>query len=324
MPLVSVAVTVYQHAAFIENCLEGILAQEMSDLEILIGEDGSTDGSRDICQRYADSYPDRIRLFLFDRSDVIHIMGRPTGRANTIKLYQAARGRYIAKCDGDDHWCDTRKLSDQIDLLEKDPGLSASFTNAYNRSEHHRSSYHPVGRIFPKGDRIDLSDIIKGVGIPTSTLVLRKDAMLPIPSELFTAPAGDVVQFIHLARQGDIGYIDRHTTVRMIHPGGIHSMTSDLHKWKFQLSMIPYYYNMCPAELHQAISKRHVAILENLWDLAARSKKFGLARKCWWEIRRQKDLIKWDVAQWRRSFVISHFPWIIPLFHRSKKKPQQV
>ncbi len=61
-PLVSVLVPTYQHAAYIAACLDGILAQR-SDfaLEILVGEDESTDGTREICQRYAERHPDRIR-----------------------------------------------------------------------------------------------------------------------------------------------------------------------------------------------------------------------------------------------------------------------
>jgi hypothetical protein len=73
-PLVSVLVPTYQHAAYIAACLDGILAQR-SDfaLEILVGEDESTDGTRAICQRYAERHPDRIRLFLRERKDVMHI-----------------------------------------------------------------------------------------------------------------------------------------------------------------------------------------------------------------------------------------------------------
>src|SRR5258705_2008369 len=102
-PLVSVCVTTYQHAVFIAECLDGILAQETPfPIEILVGEDLSSDGTRDLCIAYADKNPGRIRLFLNDRSGIISIDGRPTGRANILNLLGQARGEFIAICEGDD------------------------------------------------------------------------------------------------------------------------------------------------------------------------------------------------------------------------------
>ncbi len=68
-PAVSVLVVTYQHAPFIAECLDGILAQQTDfPFEVIIGEDGSDDGTREICIAYADAHPDRIRLFLRDRA----------------------------------------------------------------------------------------------------------------------------------------------------------------------------------------------------------------------------------------------------------------
>ena len=82
-PTVSVCVQTYQHTHFIRDCLEGILMQETDfPFEILLGEDASTDGTREICIEYADKYPDKIRLFLHHRENNISIGGSPTGRFN--------------------------------------------------------------------------------------------------------------------------------------------------------------------------------------------------------------------------------------------------
>jgi glycosyltransferase involved in cell wall biosynthesis len=67
-PTVSITVSTYQHVHYIQDCLNGILMQKTSfPIEILLGEDESTDGTRDICIDYAEKYPDKIRLFLRDR-----------------------------------------------------------------------------------------------------------------------------------------------------------------------------------------------------------------------------------------------------------------
>ncbi|MBK6946133.1 MAG: glycosyltransferase [Flavobacteriales bacterium] len=70
--------TTYQHAAFIEQGLESLLSQKTNfKVEILVGEDDSTDGTREICQRIAKNNPDRVRLVLRERKDVMYIGGKP-------------------------------------------------------------------------------------------------------------------------------------------------------------------------------------------------------------------------------------------------------
>src|SRR5690606_11327464 len=127
-PVVSVVVATYQHAGFIEQCIQGILMQETRfPVEVLIGEDESSDGTRAICQRLAAQHPDRIRLFLRSRKDVMHILGQPTGRANMLQLLRESKGTYIALCEGDDFWTDPLKLQQQVDLLEGDPRCTGCY-----------------------------------------------------------------------------------------------------------------------------------------------------------------------------------------------------
>lgn len=103
-PKVSVVIITYNHADFIADAIEGALMQETDfPYEIIIGEDESEDGTREICIDYAERYPERIRLFLRSREDVIYINGRPTGRFNSVESLKAARGEYIAACEGDDY-----------------------------------------------------------------------------------------------------------------------------------------------------------------------------------------------------------------------------
>lgn len=127
-PLVSVVVTTYQHAAFIEECIQGILMQQTTfPVEVLIGEDESTDGTREICQRLAEDHPERIKLFLRNRKDVLYIQGHATGRANLLHLLGQAKGKYIALCEGDDYWTDPSKLQQQVELMEAHPHASGCF-----------------------------------------------------------------------------------------------------------------------------------------------------------------------------------------------------
>lgn len=118
-PIVSVCVQTYNHEKYIKECLDGILMQQTSfPYEIILGEDESDDSTREICTEYANEFPDKIKLFLRTRKDVIYINGNPTGRYNFIENLKACTGKYIALCEGDDYWTDPLKLQKQVDFLE--------------------------------------------------------------------------------------------------------------------------------------------------------------------------------------------------------------
>ena len=120
LPMVSICVQTYQHAAYIQECLDGILMQKTTfPFEILLGEDDSTDGTREICLEYAEKFPDKIRLYLHHRENNIKIGGQATGRFNFVYNLYSAKGKYIALCEGDDYWTNPLKLQKQVDFMEK-------------------------------------------------------------------------------------------------------------------------------------------------------------------------------------------------------------
>lgn len=132
-PLVSITVATYQHVDYIKQCLDGILMQKTNFLyEVIIGEDGSVDGTQEICKEYAEKYPDKIRLYIRDRklSQFVAENGKVT-RFNGIWNRMSAKGKYIALCEGDDYWIDALKLQKQVDFLERNPeyGLVHTYFN---------------------------------------------------------------------------------------------------------------------------------------------------------------------------------------------------
>lgn len=92
-PLISVIVPVYNVAAYLEECLESILLQSYSNLEIICIDDGSTDGSSEICDRMAKKD---------DRIIVIHQKNCGAGAARNVGL-KHANGEYIGFIDSDDY-----------------------------------------------------------------------------------------------------------------------------------------------------------------------------------------------------------------------------
>lgn len=120
--MVSVCVQTYQHANYIRECLNSVLMQQTSfPIEIILGEDESSDGTREICEEYAEKHSDIIRLFLRSRKDVIYVNGHATGRYNFIENLKTARGKYVALLEGDDYWTDPHKLQKQVDFMDEHP-----------------------------------------------------------------------------------------------------------------------------------------------------------------------------------------------------------
>lgn len=184
IPLVSVTVATYQHANYIKECLDGILMQKTDFLyEIILGEDGSTDGTKQICKEYAERYPDKIRLFIRDRrlSQYKESNGKII-RFNGIWNRMSSRGKYIAWCEGDDYWIDPYKLQKQVDFLEKHPECVYSCHRYYIYNEYTKEKYLMPNKYFD--NQPDVSEFIFEKDYPflqewitkTLTCVYRRDA----------------------------------------------------------------------------------------------------------------------------------------------------
>lgn len=119
---VSVCVTTYNVAPYVEECLNSILQQNTDfDFEILVGDDCSTDGTREKLRFYEKKYPKKINV-------VYHPVNMGVN-FNDYTLITKAQGRYIAWCDGDDFWVDKYKLAKQVSFLDENQTCSAVFTN---------------------------------------------------------------------------------------------------------------------------------------------------------------------------------------------------
>ena len=121
-PLISIVVTVYNHERYVERCLRGIAMQKCEyPYEVLVGEDCSPDGSRDVLKRLERELPDNFRFFYRE-----HNMG-DGGDGNSSDLLSRCRGKYLAIGEGDDFWTYEGKLQEQASFLERHPDYSACF-----------------------------------------------------------------------------------------------------------------------------------------------------------------------------------------------------
>ena len=137
--MLTVVTITYNHEQYIHQCIEGILAQKTSfPVEYIIADDCSTDGTRAICEEYARNYPDIIRL--------VSSSANVGAVENEQRAFLAAKGKYIATCEGDDYWTDPLKLQKQVDFLESHPEYSVCF--------HRFKKYHEIDGSW-EGDSIE-------------------------------------------------------------------------------------------------------------------------------------------------------------------------
>lgn len=244
-PLVSVTLVTYNHAAFIAQCIESLLAQRAGfPFEIVIGEDQSNDGTREICRQYADRFPGVIRLFLRDRNEsIVSIDGRDR-ILNGHFTRLAARGRYVAPIEGDDYWLDPLKLQRQVLALEADASLAACFTNADIITEgkpgkvqrHYPGSARPDESVTAKtlettslsSDVVDTAELIMQRRILIMTWLIRRDVLTTAPDWFYDIAYCDRAMAVLAAGRGGVKYLPDVTAVYRRHPGGIWTGWTDV------------------------------------------------------------------------------------------------
>ena len=208
LPVISVCVQTFNHKRYISKCIEGILSQETKFLfEIIIGEDESSDGTREICMDYAKQYPDRIRLFKRKRENVQYINGKPSGRYNLQQNLKECNGKYIALCEGDDYWTDSNKLQKQFDLLETNLDAVLCGSNALVTYEGETESH--LFNVFPRPSIKEITYlstedfITEEIPLHTSTIIFRNH-ILKWPSYHTQCNSGDLVLMTTLSLSGKV------------------------------------------------------------------------------------------------------------------------
>ncbi len=217
---VSISVLSYKHGPYVRQCLESLLAQKVNfKYEIVVGEDFSNDGTREILLEFKEKYPDIFVLLLNDEN-----MGAARNNHN-IKLH--CRGEYIATCESDDFWVDENKLQRQVDFLESHPqyvGISSNYVNVSVEGKKPKVNLFPwqVNKPFRLQDFLRYGLITHG-----STMVHRN--IIPYRNEdyvklRFSAPTmGDVLTHALLLDFGDI-YIE--PAITLAHRSGAATPTS--------------------------------------------------------------------------------------------------
>lgn len=120
--LVTVGIALYNHENYIVKCLESVVKQSFSNIELIVIDDGSSDNSFEIAKKYLDNQ---------DFNKNYKIYTRPNkGMCNTLnEIAQQAKGKYISFLGSDDYWM-FNKIEQQVLFLENNPDVVLVHSNS--------------------------------------------------------------------------------------------------------------------------------------------------------------------------------------------------
>lgn len=229
-PKVSVQMITYNHAPFIREAIESILSQQAPfDFEIVVADDASCDGTRDVVAEMVEQHPGRIRLLASQPN-----LGM---NRNFERAWSACRGEYVALLEGDDFWTDKRKLEIQVEYLDENPacqlcGHDVSWVN--ERSQLLREREIKVDRIL----KFSLPDLLIDSRLPTASVMARRDALPDFPSWFAGMPVDDWPFQILFAQRGRIDYLPKTMAAYRIHSGGVWSRLSETQRVNMDIELL--------------------------------------------------------------------------------------
>lgn len=214
IPLVSICCITYNHEKYIREAIEGFLIQKTNfQTEILIFDDASTDKTQEIIKEYA----------LINKNIITFLQSEnqwAQGKYGLLDwLFPAARGKYIALCEGDDYWTDPYKLQKQVDFMEANPKYVMCFHNAIITYDD-----NSVNRIFNniKNGEYTGEEILREWIIPTASVVFQKSMYKSVYHPDFIY--GDIILFLSLAEKGNFWGINEVMSVYRKQKGGVTSI----------------------------------------------------------------------------------------------------
>lgn len=283
----------YNHALYIREAMEGFLNQETSfQYNIFIFDDASTDGTSDILREYKCRFPEIIDLCIAEENTYKN----PKRSEILRQLYRKyLTGKYIAICEGDDCWTDTKKLQMQIEYLEEHPGCSMTAHSSWweNCITGERILYNPY-----QSERKLLPEeiIIQPAGnLSTASLVMKREAFFK--SEKYPiCDVGDYPLQLHALLKGYIYYFSKPMSVyRHMHKGSWSMEIAEDRKKSINhnlemVSFLAKYDKYAHYKFHTFVRKKQASYLyanvlpyiaENRDDYIAECKQIENSREIW-------------------------------------------
>jgi len=212
---ISICTVTYNHGPYLAQAIEGVLMQKGDFvLEMIVGEDCSTDNTRAVLREYAEKYPDIIKP-IYHAQNVGMLL-------NSKLCLDACTGDYIAALEGDDYWTDPYKLQKQVGFLEANPEYHLCMhrvLKVYQDGSHPPRESDVIGR-----EIVYFEDFIGNMAFHTLSFVFRRTVLDRRPEWLAYKGHGDWMLIMLAAELGPVRYMHEILGVYRIHSGGVFSM----------------------------------------------------------------------------------------------------
>lgn len=200
-PLVSVAVITYNQKNYLRECIESILAQDYQNIEIVVADDGSTDGTQTMLLEYEEKYPNKFILKLSKKNQGI--------TANSNLAHFACNGKYIAWMGGDDLMFSC-KISTQVDMMERNCNAVICYHDLDVFNSETGETLHIFSKIHKPREGNIQKAVKYGVFNGACSTMVRRSATPKIGFDSRIPIASDWLYWVQsLYNGGEIIYIDR-------------------------------------------------------------------------------------------------------------------
>ena len=231
----SVLMITYNHEKYFAKAIESVLMQKTNfDYEIVIGEDCSTDSTREIVLDYKAKHDDKIKLLLQEKN--IGMM------LNFIDTLKTCTGKYIALLEGDDYWTDPYKLQKQVDFLEANPNYGMVYSDidtVDNGNNVVESEFFIKQKIKYRSGNI-FNHLFKTNFINTLTVCIRTQIIKRIFSKYYKPNMWFIIDYwiwLHIALETKVYFMKIVTAGYRLHNDGISKKKKFL---KNRISFIKY------------------------------------------------------------------------------------
>lgn len=218
---VSVRLMTYNHAPYISEAMDGILKQKTTfPVEVVVGDDFSTDGTLDIIRKYKSTKNIHIKILERQKGDKYFQKRSQLGRLfNFYNILENCNGKYIALLDGDDYWTDPLKLQKQVDFLEHDQKFSSC---AHQSLIIYEDGSHRKPKKFAEtvSSELSIQDMLSHRKFHTASIVFRSNIIKKhaLPLNIVSA---DRALILLLASYGKIKYFEDEMCCYRKNSGGI-------------------------------------------------------------------------------------------------------
>ena len=204
-PVVSVLMITYNHERFIRQAIEGVFMQQVDfPIELVIGEDRSTDATLAAIEQICASAPISVRVLTSENNVGMH--------ANFRRTLMKCCGKFVALIEGDDYWTAPNKLQLQRGILESDDQIALCFLRAIVRYEStDQYQFGAPNSVIdgPEAGYVPNELILKmNFLLPTGSAMARKDALCPLPTWIDGLCFGDLAYWAIAAGKGKTFCLD--------------------------------------------------------------------------------------------------------------------